>query len=76
MDYIIKYWETEELREQGISDIFGHYNSLKEAVAMAKKIYKQQSFPAIEVQNNKETKTFFHISVDEPDGMFDKKGNI
>ena len=58
--YIIKVWENEDLREQGLSDILEvGINDLKTAIARAKKIYENNDYISIEVQTGDEQDTLY-----------------
>ena len=53
--YIIKIWETEELRNAGLSDIISSgITDLKTAIKDAKQLMQEQEYASIEVQNSKE----------------------
>lgn len=64
--YIIKIWETEEEREEGLSDIISsNIADLKTAIQDAKKIKEEQNYASVEVQNSNQTKTYYYIDDDE-----------
>ena len=66
--YIIKVWETEEEREQGLSYIVENdFDSISYAIERAKKIDKEESYNAIEVQNTKENKTYYSRTPESED---------
>ena len=58
--YLIKIWETEELRDSGQSDIIEvDITSIKEAIAKAKKIMEEQQYASLEVQDNEEQQSIY-----------------
>lgn len=64
--YIIKIWETEEEREEGLSDIISsNIADLKTAIQDAKKLKEEQNYASVEVQNSNQTKTYYYIDDDE-----------
>ena len=66
--YIIKVWETEEEREQGLSYIVENdFDSISYAIERAKEIDKEENYNAIEVQNTKENKTFYSRTPESED---------
>ena len=66
--YIIKVWETEEEREQGLSYIVENdFDSISYAIERAKEIEKEENYNAIEVQNTKENKTFYSRTPESED---------
>ena len=66
--YIIKVWETEEEREQGLPYIVENdFDSISYAIERAKKIDKEENYNAIEVQNTKENKTFYSRTPESED---------
>lgn len=73
-EFTIKYWETEEDREEGMSEIFAEsYTDISKAKSAAKDLFHRQGFAAVEVEDEKgESK--FHISDDEPSGESYAKG--
>lgn len=63
MRYIIKIWETEEMRNSGESDIIQtDIKSLKEAIDRAKKIMEEQNYASLDVQNTKENCSFYYCT--------------
>lgn len=54
-NYIVKYWETEEDREQGNSEIFATTNDKTTAIEQAEKLFWRNSFACVEVQTETET---------------------
>ena len=59
-EFLIKIWDSEEDREQGISDIIETgITELSEAIKRAKRIFENESFSCVEVQDQDETETFF-----------------
>jgi hypothetical protein len=66
--FIVKYWENEEAREEGLSEIFSaNLEILDVAIEQAKRLFFSQDFPCVEVEDEDE-KSMFHISVDCPSG--------
>lgn len=64
--YIIKIWETEEEREEGLSDIISsNIADLKTAIQDAKKLKEEQNYASVEVQNSNQTKTYYYMDDDE-----------
>lgn len=64
--YIIKIWETEEEREEGLSDIISsNIADLKTAIQDAKKLKEEQNYASVEVQDSNQTKTYYYIDDDE-----------
>lgn len=71
-EYTIKYWETEEDRDEGNSYIHmaraGVNRSDKsEMIAEARRLYDKQDFVAVELED-KEGNAVFYISTDTPQG--------
>lgn len=58
--YIIKVWENDDLREQGLSDILEvGIKDLKKAIARAKKLFENNDYVSIEVQTGDEQDTMY-----------------
>lgn len=58
--YIIKIWETEDDREQGLSDIIeSNLSDIQKAIERAKELMQSQNYNSLEVQDSKQTKTFY-----------------
>lgn len=71
-EYTIKYWETEECREEGLSEIASPRPGVdatdKEVmIAEARHLYNKQDFVAVELEDEA-GETVFHISTDTPEG--------
>lgn len=71
-EYTIKYWETEEDRNEGLSEISfprpGVDRTDKEAmIAEARRLYDKQDFVAVELED-KAGQAVFYISADTPAG--------
>lgn len=63
--YLIKIWETEEEREEGISSIIEtNITDLKKAIEKAKKIMEEQQYASLEVQTNNEQETLYFATPD------------
>jgi hypothetical protein len=52
--YFIKYWETEQDRKQGNSEIYLIVEDKLTAVAYAEKIFYKNDFSCVEVQTDEE----------------------
>lgn len=66
MSYIIKVWETEQLRDIGESIIINSgLNILQEAIEEAKSIMKDEQFASLEVQDDAEEKSFYFCTPQE-----------
>ena len=64
--YIIKIWETEDEREQGLSDIIeSNLSDIKKAIETANKLIKSQNYNALEVQDTKQTVTYYSHTPEE-----------
>ena len=62
--YIIKIWETESEREQGLSEIIKvGIDKLEMAIEQARKISENNEYACIEVQDSKQKKSY--ITIDE-----------
>ncbi|MEG2235157.1 MAG: hypothetical protein RR144_01765 [Clostridia bacterium] len=74
MKYIIKIWETEEMRDEGISDIveFG-IKSISEAVEKAKNIMAYEQYASLEVQTEDETNTLYFCTPNEEKYFYNPK---
>ena len=69
--YLIKIWETEELRDSGESDIIEvDIKSLKKAIDKAKEMMEKQQYASLEVQNREETKTFYYSTPKEEEYVY------
>lgn len=63
-NYIIKIWETESEREQGLSEIIEvGIDELEIAMEKARKISENNEYACIEVQDNKQKKSY--LTIDE-----------
>lgn len=63
-NYIIKIWETESDREQGLSEIIEvGINKLEIAIEKARKISEDNEYACIEVQDSKQKKSY--LTIDE-----------
>lgn len=64
--YIIKVWETEDDREQGLSDIIeSNLSDIQKAIERARKLVKSQNYNALEVQDIKQKVTYYSYTPDE-----------
>ena len=72
MSYIIKVWETEELRDMGESLIINstEIDTLKEAIDEAKEIMEEQQFASLEVQDEAEEKSFYFCTPREEEYIY------
>lgn len=69
--YIIKIWENEVLRDLGESDIIEvGIESTKEAIEKAKKIMEEQHYASLEVQDEKESETFYFCTPREEEYFY------
>ena len=60
--YIIKTWETEDEREQGLSEIIEvGFDKLENAIEKARKIGEDNNYACIEVQDSKQNKSYCTI---------------
>lgn len=60
--YIIKTWETEDEREQGLSEIIEvRFDKLEKAIEQARKIGEDNNYACIEVQDSKQNKSYCTI---------------
>ena len=60
--YIIKTWETEDEREQGLSEIIEvGFDKLENAIEQARKIGEDNNYACIEVQDSKQNKSYCTI---------------
>lgn len=58
--YIIKVWETEDDREQGLSDIIEtNLSNIQLAIKNAKELNAKQNYNAMEVQDTKQKITYY-----------------
>ena len=63
-NYIIKIWETESEREQGLSEIIKvGIDKLEVAIEQARKISENNEYACIEVQDSKQKKSY--LTIDE-----------
>lgn len=70
--YIIKIWETEELRDLGESDIVEiDLDSLKKAISRAKEIMEEQNYASLEVQDSEETESYYFCTPKEEEYLYD-----
>lgn len=61
--YIIKIWESKEDRNQGISDIIEtDLLNIQKAIEKAKKLKEKQNYTSLEVQDLKETITYYSFT--------------
>ena len=67
MEYTIKFWEDDEMRELGESSIHTSKENKGEAIEEARRLFNRQDYPAVEV-DDEEGNCIFHISFDAPDG--------
>lgn len=64
--YIIKIWETEDEREQGLSDIIeSNLSDIQKTIETAKKLMKSQNYNALEVQDTKQKVTYYSHTPEE-----------
>ncbi len=64
--YIIKIWETEQEREKGLSDIIeSNLSDIQKAIEKAKKIMNSQNYNTLEVQDSKQTVTYYSHTPEE-----------
>lgn len=71
--YIIKIWENEDLREQGISDIIRtDIKDIRTAVQIAQEIQNNNRYACIEVQDNQQ-KTSYYMQDMIEEKIFEKK---
>lgn len=71
--YIIKIWENEVLREQGISDIIRtDIKDIRTAVQIAQEIQNNNRYACIEVQDNQQ-KTSYYMQDMIEEKIFEKK---
>lgn len=64
--YIIKIWETEDEREQGLSDIIeSNLYDIQKTIETAKKLMKSQNYNALEVQDTKQKVTYYSHTPEE-----------
>lgn len=71
-EYTIKYWETEEDRDQGLSEIASPRDGVNptnksEMIEEASRLFFKQNFAAVELEDEA-GETVFHISSDAPAG--------
>ena len=71
--YIIKIWENEDLREQGISDIIRtDIKDIRTAIQIAQEIQNNNRYACIEVQDNQQ-KTYYYMQDMIEEKIFEKK---
>lgn len=71
--YIIKIWETEDEREQGLSDIIeSNLSDIQETIEKARKIMYSESYNALEVQDTKQRVTYYSYTP-EGEKIFDNE---
>lgn len=64
--YIIKIWETEDEREQGLSDIIeSNLSDIQKTIETAKKLMKSQNYNTLEVQDTKQKVTYYSHTPEE-----------
>lgn len=74
--YIIKIWETEELRDSGESDIVEiDLDSLEKAISRAKEIMEEQNYASLEVQDSEETESYYFCTPKEEEYLYDFEEN-
>jgi hypothetical protein len=71
-EYTIKFWETEEDRDEGNSNIHipradVNRSDRSEMIAEARRLYDKQDFVSVEVEDE-ESQAVFHISTEVPQG--------
>lgn len=72
MKYTVVYWIDDEHREQGLSDVYDSFATSEEAVEEAKRLFRNQDFPAVEVEGDRGM-MIYHISVGD-DGRTQEEG--
>ena len=71
--YIIKIWETEDEREQGLSDIIeSNLSDIQKTIETAKKLMKSQNYNALEVQDTKQKVTYYSHTPEEEKNFEDE----
>ena len=70
-NFNVDYWYDENARDLGESDTHDSFDNVDDAIVEAKRIYFNNDFPVVEVRDNQIEKTYFHISVDVPEGTTD-----
>ena len=69
--YIIKVWETEEERDDGISNIIEvGIKSISEAIKKAQDYMEIQDYASLEVQNDSENLTFYFCTPNEEEYFY------
>lgn len=64
--YIIKIWENEQARDLGESTLIAtELSDIRQAIEKAKIIMKNQNFASLEVQDAKQTKSYYFCTQDE-----------
>jgi len=74
MEVLVKYWETEKEREQGVSEIHGIFEAqskeeLRKVIQEAKGLHKNMA-AAVEVEETTSGKLIYHISDQESDDPY------
>jgi hypothetical protein len=67
MEYAVKFWEDEEMRELGESCLHEVGLTKEVAIEEARKLYSKHDYPAVEVEDDNGN-CVFHISTDVPNG--------
>lgn len=64
--YIIKIWETEEMRNLGESEIIEtNIKSLKEAINKSKDIMEKQNYASLEIQDEEQNNSYYYCTSNE-----------
>ena len=65
MSFVVKFWETEEEREQGLSNEYDIFKEKSEAICCADSLYNHSDIVCVEVQEIDNCfETVYHRSVD------------
>ena len=65
MSFVVKFWETEEEREQGLSNEYDIFEEKSEAICCADSLYNHSDIVCVEVQEIDNCfETIHHRSVD------------
>jgi len=73
-EYIIKIWEDEECREEGISDVVGiGLTDMKDTIEKAKHIMALHNYASLEVQTQDEKTTVFAITPEDSEQYFNEE---
>lgn len=71
-NYIIKIWETEDLRDAGISNIIdSNILNLEDAIIKAKKIMENNNFASLEVQTSDEMNSIYFCTSKEEEYLYE-----